>query len=161
MLTGCSGVEKEKPSSNTKITLEPYNMSEKEKLIISKTGVRQIEFFKLNGTLKEDDNLQFSVEEFEKGKFKTELLNTSDGLKTKFKDSLISFGISGIEDEDHSLKLLMGVPSGLDTTKYLNNMTMSSFSKLIGGKVTLEKNKPAYLVAWLGSTKKQFAFCWK
>ena len=64
-----------------------------------------------------------------------------------------SFGVSGIEDEDHSLKLLTGVPSGLDTTKYSNNMTMSSFSKLIGEKVTLQKNKPAYLVAWLGTNK--------
>lgn len=153
LLTGCTGVEKEKPSSNTKITIESYNMSEKEKLLISKTGVGQIEFFRLNGTLKEDDNLQFSVEEFENGKFKKELQNTSDGPKAKFKDSLISFGIRGIEDEGHFLKLLTGVPSGLTTMEYSNNMTMSSFSKLIGEKITLEKNKPAYLVAWLGTTK--------
>ncbi|MGJ7913384.1 hypothetical protein [Neobacillus sp. LXY-1] len=128
-------------------------MSEREKLLISKTGVGQIEFFKLNGTLKEDDQLQFSVVEFENGKFKKELLNTSGGPDTKFKDNLISFGISSSEDEDHSLKLLTGVPSGLASTEYSNKMTMSSFSKLIGEKVTLEKNKPAYLVAWLGATK--------
>ncbi|NRD79892.1 hypothetical protein HPT25_21380 [Bacillus sp. BRMEA1] len=153
LLTGCTGVEKENPSSNSKITIEPYNLSEKEKLLISKTGVGQIEFFKLNGTLKEDDDLQFSVEEFENGKFKKELLSSSDEPKTKFKDSLISFGISGFEDEDHPLKLLSRVPSGLDTTKYSNNMTTYSFSKLISKKITLEKNKPAYLVAWLGTTK--------
>ncbi|MEO4054726.1 hypothetical protein [Solibacillus sp. CAU 1738] len=66
LLTGCASVEKpvenEKSPSNTKITIESYNMSEKERLLISKTGVEQIEFFKLNGTLKEDDDLQFSVE---------------------------------------------------------------------------------------------------
>ena len=132
-------------------------MSEKERLLISKTGVEQIEFFKLNGTLKEDDDLQFSVEVFEKGKFKEELLKTWDEPETKYKDSLISFGISDIENEDHSLKLINGIPSGLATTIYSNNMTSSSFSKLVGEKVTLEKNKPIYLVAWLGTTKNELS----
>ena len=163
LLTGCAGVEKEKPvaqeksPSNTKITIESYNMSEKERLLISKTGVEQIEFFELNGTLKEDDDLQFSVEVFEKGKFKEELLKTWDGPETKYKDSLISFGISDIRDEDHSLKLINGIPSGLATTIYSNNMTSSSFSKLVGEKVTLEKNKPIYLAAWLGTTKNELS----
>ena len=63
LLTGCAGVEKEKPLEkeksplNTQITIESYNMSEKENLLISKTGVGQIEFFKLNGTPKEDDDI--------------------------------------------------------------------------------------------------------
>lgn len=153
LLTGCAGVEKEKQSSNEKITIEPYNLSEKESLLISKTGVEQIEFFKLEGTLKEDDDLQFAVEEYENGKLKEEFLTTSNEPKAKFKDSLISFGISNIWDEDHSLKLIAGIPSGLATTIYSNNMTSSSFSKLVGEKVTLEKNKPVYLAAWLGTTK--------
>ena len=157
LLTGCASVEKpvenEKFPSNTKITIESYNMSEKERLLISKTGVEQIEFFKLNCTLKEDDDLQFSVEVFEKGKFKEELQKTWDGPETKYKDSLISFGISDTRNEGHSLKLINGIPTGLATTFYSNNMTSSSFSKLIDEKLTLEKNKPIYLVAWLGTTK--------
>ena len=159
LLTGCAGVEKEKPLEkeksplNTEITIESYNMSEKETLLISKTGVGQIEFFKLNGTPKEDDELQFSVEVFKNGKFKEELLKTWDGPETKYQDSFISFGISNIENEDDSLKLITGTPSGLATTIYSNNMTSSSFGKLVDEKVTLEKNKPVYLVAWLGTTK--------
>lgn len=159
LLTGCAGVEKEKPAakdkspSNTKLTIDSYDMSEKERLLISKTGVEQIEFFILNGTLKEDDDLQFSVELFENGKFKEELLKTWDGPETKYKDSLISFGISDNGGEDHSLKLINGIPSGIATTFYPNNMTSSSFAKLIDGKKTLEKNKPIYLAAWLGTTK--------
>lgn len=39
----------------------------------------QIEFFKLNGTLGEDDDLEFSVEVFENGQFKEELLKTWGG----------------------------------------------------------------------------------
>ena len=159
LLTGCAGVEKEKPLEkeksplNTEITIESYNMSEKETLLISKTGVGQIEFFKLNGTPKEDDELQFSVEVFKNGKFKEELLKTWDGTETKYQDSFISFGISDIENEEDSLKLITGTPSGLATTIYSNNMTSSSFGKLVDEKVTLEKNKPVYLVAWLGTTK--------
>jgi hypothetical protein len=153
LLTGCAGVEKGKPLLNKNLTIEPYHMSEKESLFISKTGVRQIEFFKLNGTLKKDDDLQFLVEVFENGKFKEELLKTSDEPETNFKDILISFGISDIENEGHSLKLITGIPSGLASTNYTNNMTISSFSLLVDKKVTLEKNKPVYLAAWLGTTK--------
>lgn len=155
LFTGCAGVEKEKPLSNTNITIEPYNMSEKERLLISKTGVEQIEFFKLEGELKEDEDLQFSVEVYEKGKLKEELLTTSDEPNTKFEDSFISFGISNINNENPSLKLIAGTPFGLATTNYSNNMTSFSFNKLVGKKVTLEKNKPFYLVAWVGTTKNE------
>lgn len=153
LLTGCAGVEKS--PSTTKLTIEPYNMSDQERLLISKTGVEQIEFFTLNGTLKEDDDLQISVEVFEKGKSKVELLKTWDEIETNYKDSLISFGISDSTDEDPSSKLINGIPSGLATTFYPNNMTTSTFSKLIDEKVTLEKNKPIYLAGWLGTTKNE------
>ncbi|MGE7602605.1 hypothetical protein ACQKL5_08850 [Peribacillus sp. NPDC097675] len=155
LLTGCAGVEKEKPLSSAKMTIEPYNTSEKEKLLISKTGVDQIEFFKLDGNLQEDDDLQFAVEVYEKGKLKKELLTTSDEPNTKFEDSIISFGISNSNDEDSSLKLIAGIPFGVATTNYTNNMTSFSFNKLIGEKVTLEKNKPVYLVGWVGTTKNE------
>lgn len=155
LLTGCVGVEKEneKPISNTKITIEPYKMSEKEELLISKTGVEQIAFFKLEGNLKEDDDLQFTVEVYENGKLKEESLSSSNEPQTKFEDCIVSFGINNINDKDHSLQLISGIPSGFATTNYSNNMTSSSFSKLVSEKVTLEKNKPIYLAAWVGTTK--------
>lgn len=155
VLIGCAG--EEKSPSKTKLTIEYYDMSDKESLLISKTGVDQIEFFKLNGTLKEEDDLQISVEVFENGKFKEELLKSRDELETKFKDSIISFGISDSKDEDDSLKLIKGIPSGRVTKFYSNNMTFSSFGKLIEEKVTLEKNKPVYLTAWIGTTKDELS----
>lgn len=164
LLTGCVSVkkekslEKEKSLATTQITIESYNLSEKENLLISKTGVEQIEFFKLNGTPKEEDQLQFSVEVFKNGQYKEELLKTWDGPETKYQDSFISFGISDIENEGHSLKLITGTPTGIATTVYSNNMTSSSFGKLVGEKVTLEKNKPVYLAAWLGTTKNKISF---
>lgn len=157
LLTGCADVEKEKPVSNTKITIEPYKMSEKESVLISKTGIDQIEFFKLSGELKEEDDLQFAVEVYENGKRKEELLTTSDEPENKFEDSIISFGISNINDEDYSLKLIAGLSSGRATANFSNNMTSFSFNKLVGGKVTLEKNKPVYLVAWIGTTKNELS----
>ncbi|AGK54496.1 hypothetical protein [Bacillus sp. 1NLA3E] len=157
LLTGCAGVEKEKEKQlpNANITIEPYNMSEKESLLISKTGVDQIEFFKLKGNLKEDEDLQFAVEVYENGKQKEELLTTSNEPQRKFEDTIISFGISNIKDKDQSLKLIAGIPSGLVTANYSNNMTSSSFSKIVGEKVTLERNIPVYLVAWVGTTKNE------
>ncbi|MGE7114510.1 hypothetical protein [Lysinibacillus sp. NPDC047702] len=163
LLTGCVSVEKEKPLEKeksqlaTEITIEPYNISEKENLLISKTGVGQIEFFELNGTPKKDDKLQFSVEVFKNGKFKEELLKTWDGSETKYQDSFISFGMSDVENEGHFLKLIIGTPTGNSTTVYSNNMTTSSFSKLVNEKVILEKNKPVYLAAWLGTTKNELS----
>lgn len=161
LLTGCSDVvkekslEKEKAALNTKITIESYNMSEKENLLVSKTGVGQIAFFKMIGAPKDDDKLQFSLEVYENGKYKEELLQTWDGPETEYQDGFISFGISDFENEGRSLKLITGTPSGLASTTYSNNMTSSSFSKLIGEKVTLEKNKPVYLAAWQGTTKNE------
>lgn len=153
LLTGCTGIKNEKSPSKTKITIESYSLSEKETELIRKTGVEHIEFFKLNGTLKEEDDLQFSVEVYENGKFKEELLKSWGAIETKYKDRFISFGVSDIRGEEHSVKLLSGVPSGLTTTFYSSNMTGFAFGKLVREKVTLEKDKPIYLAAWLGTTK--------
>lgn len=153
LLTGCTVSEKGNSPTNDKMTIEPYNLSDKESLLISKTGVGQIVYFLLNGTLKENEDLQFSVELLESGKFKEELLKTWDEPETIYEDNLISFGISDTGDEGQSLKLITGIPSGLATASYANKMTSSTFKKLIDGKVTLEKNKPVYLAAWIGTTK--------
>ncbi|MFC5602510.1 hypothetical protein [Sporosarcina koreensis] len=153
LLPGCANEKKE---SSTKITFEPYTMSEQESLLISKTGVGYIEFFKLNGTLGKDDDLEFSVEVYENGKFKEELLKTWGAVDEKYKDSIISFGMSdyqGEDDSSKSFKLISGIPSGLATTSYPNDVTAYSFSKLVGEKITLKKNEPVYLAAWVGTTK--------
>lgn len=147
LLTGCA---------DTKITIEPYTISEHESLLISKTGVGYIEFFKLNGTLGEEDDLEFSVELYENGKFKEELMKTWGAVDEKYKDNIISFGMSdhqGEDDSSKSFKLISGIPFGLATTSYPNDVTAYSFRKLVGEKITLKKNEPVYLAAWVGTTK--------
>ena len=153
LLTGCTELDKEQLQSNSEMTIETLSLSDKESLLISKTGVGHIEYFRLNGTLHEDDDLQFSVELYEKGKFKQELLKTFGQIETNFKKEIISFAVIDMQDENHSLKLVSGIPSGLASTFYSNNMSAFSFGKLINEKVTLEKNKPIYLAAWLGTTQ--------
>ena len=108
MLTGCASLEKEKPLSN-ELIIEPYNVNDKESLLISRTGIKFIEYFQLNGTLETGDDLQFSVEVYKNGELEEELLNTSNEPKAKFKDQLISFGISDSSDKDSSLQLIAGI----------------------------------------------------
>lgn len=151
ILAGCS----DKMSNSTNITIEPYSLSEKERLLISKTGVEHIEYFKLNGTLSEDDDIQLSVEVYEQGTFKEELLKTYGDIEKNHKDSLLSFGVSDFNDENRPLKLIAGIPAGLASTSYSSAMTSFSFSSLVNEKITVEKNKPVYLAAWQGTTKNE------
>jgi hypothetical protein len=152
LLTGCASLEKEKPLSN-ELIIEPYNVNDKESLLISRTGIEFIEYFQLNGTLDADDDLQFSVEVYKNGELEEELLNTSNEPKAKFKDLLISFGISDSNDKGSSLQLIAGIPSGLATTNFSSHMTSASFNKLLHKKIALKKNTPVYLAAWVGTTK--------
>jgi len=151
VLAGCANVEKDKKSVATQLTIEPIKLSDKESLLISKTGVGNIEFFKLNGTLAKEDDLQFSVDVYEKGKLKEELLKSRGAIEKSYHNTIISFGIS----DDAPFKLLSGIPFGLAKTTYPNGMTAFSFSNLISEQITLSKNKPVYLVAWLGTTKNE------
>ncbi len=152
LLTGCASLEKEKPLSN-ELIIEPYNVNDKESLLISRTGIKFIEYFQLNGTLETGDDLQFSVEVYKNGELEEELLNTSNEPKAKFKDQLISFGISDSSDKDSSLQLIAGIPSGLATTNFSSHMTSASFNNLLHKKIVLKKNTPVYLAAWVGTTK--------
>ena len=151
LLTGCVDEAKDESPSKTNLTIESYSVSDKEKLLISKTGVQHIEYFKVNGTLKKEDDLQFSVEVYENGKFKEEGIKSRGAIQTNYKDSLISFGAMDNGGEEPSLKMLFGIPAGLSSTTYTNNMTGYAFTKLIGEEITLEKDKPSYIAGWFGT----------
>lgn len=146
-LTGCAGIK-----SSPKVTIEPYTLSDQEDLLINKTGVDAIDYFSLTGTLEDDYDLQFFVEEYENGEFKQELLSTFDEVENTFKKELISFGINTIQEEDSVfLNVLAGTPSSLLSTNYVNQMSTSSTGALINEKITLEVNKPIYLSGWVGT----------
>ena len=153
LATGCAGANKEQTPASTNLTVKPYILNEKEKKLISKTDTANIEFFKLNGTLKKGDDIQYTIVLYEKGKFKQNMLVSFGELENIFRDEIISFGTSEMETKNHSLKLLEGVPNGLNTTELSHRMTAWSLSSLIHKKVALKKNKPVYLAGWFGTTK--------
>lgn len=155
LLTGCVHEENESSSTETTsaLTITPYNMKEQESMLISKTDVGNIEFFKLNGTLTEKEDLQISVDVFEHGVYKEELLKTFNYPEKDYKNQFISFAVSGFDTENRQIKLTSGLPSGLATTTYTNKMTGFSFGRLIETAIHLKKNEPVYLAAWQGTTK--------
>lgn len=154
LLTGCTVTGNS--SSNSDLTIKPYPLSTKETLLISKTGVDQINYFELTGTLADHEDLEFFVEVYEHGAFKENILSTSGSPESKFKKHLLSFATSrSLKDDDSHMKILLGSGNSLASGSYMHNMTGYSFSQLIGDKVQLEKNKPIYLVAWVGSTNGQ------
>lgn len=154
LITACGNPEP--PKKETRITITPYEMSEKESLLISKTGIDSISFFELSASNSiEKEELQMGLEVYEDGVFKEDLLSTWGLVEETYKNEIISFGISRSEEGD-PVKLMLGMPSALSTKPYTNDKIKEiqghSFITLIGNKITLKKNEPAYLAAWIGTT---------
>lgn len=99
--------------SGSQLTIKPYEFSEKEQQLIERTGVFSIDFFNINGHL-DDADLQFSVEVYENGKLKEELLKMFGMLDESYKNELISFGLfeTKNEEEQQLFSLEIGTPGG-------------------------------------------------
>lgn len=123
-----------------KLTIEPYELSEKEQQLIERTGVFSIDYFNINGHL-DDADLQFSVEVYENGKLKEELLKMYGMLDASFKNELISFGLfeTKNEEEQQQFTLEVGTPGGsLGSSTYETGMTANAYGALIDNKVTFK-----------------------
>lgn len=154
LLIGCSNEKKVSTNGHTKISIEPYSLSDKEESLMMYAGVSQIEFFQFDGELGQKDDLEFKIEHYKKGKFKGELTSMSNMVESKYKNTLFSFAIdNNIDYKRISLKLIMGTPSGIATTNFSNNMKGYSFESLVNERITLKKNKPVYLAAWYGTSE--------
>lgn len=149
LLSGCAGMEESIKSA--KLTVEPYELSVEEIQLVSKTGAGSIEYFKLNGKLDEGEVLAFSVETYEKGKLFNDELKSWGDHNGIYEDVLISFGISEMGSEHDTVNLMIGVPSGLIRDEYTNETTMYAMCKTIAEKLTIEKEKPAYVAIWKGT----------
>lgn len=153
LIVGCTEEAKEESKSDSALTIEHYKVSENEGALVRKTGVELIEFFKLNGSLNEEkEELQYSVEVYENGKFKEEILKSVSAPSTDQKDSILSFGV---KDDAPTLEIIAGLPFGVSTAPFENHMTGHTFTTLVGKKITLEKDQPIYLAAWLGTKTNQ------
>ena len=149
LLSGCSGVGG--MTKSTKLTVEPYELSEKEMQLVSKAGAGTIEYFKLNGKLDKGDVLAFSLETHKKGKMISDEMKSWGEHNGTYKDVIISFGISEIGSEDDVLNMMIGFPAGLVHWQEPDKMTMNTMCRTIDKKITLEKEKPAYFAMWKGT----------
>ena len=159
MLTSCSQqkeVVKIKTSSNTSgLTIEPLKLNKKEKVLIEKTGVNFIEYFKLTGHLKKTEDIKIELEKYVNGKNNGESISSSDEPNLTFQDDILSFGIQRLQ-EGKELNLLMGMPSGYSSTiQPIQKIKLSSYGKVLNKKIKLIKDTPVYLAAWMGTTKNE------
>jgi hypothetical protein len=153
LLISCSqSATEEKESSDASLTVEPKELSDVEKNLVSKTDVGMIEYFLLNGKLKEGEDLEISIEVYRNGSLETELMKTYGQIDPNLKNELISFAVRTTGDEQQFLQLIAGHTSGVSSTYQPNEVSMSSLSRLVDGKVQLELNKPLYIAMWAGTS---------
>ncbi|MGE7217678.1 hypothetical protein [Priestia koreensis] len=145
-LTGCSTNSSSTSSTQSSISVQPEKLSSREQELISKTGVGTISYFTLNGRLKKGEDIEFEVVKVERGK-KSPSLKSYDVMTKNLKKELISFGVVNRES---NLQLLLGTPGGLVTGNGSETVKASMFQDL-SSKITLSKNKPAYLAVWSGN----------
>lgn len=148
LLSACS-------SQGKGITIEPYSLSDQEQQLVSQTGVDMIEYFKLNGSLDELD-LNLSIEVYEDGELKEEILQMYGMLEETFKDEFVSFVLSkyDVSEDDGMFDLKINSPGGsIGGGAYPSIDGASTYGLLLEEKITLEKDVPTYLAAWAGTTK--------
>lgn len=68
-------------------------------------------------------------------------------------EEVVSFGINRSNENEQLLELLLGFPSSLVNGIHETNIQANSFQRLINEEITLEKDKPVYLSAWLGTNE--------
>jgi len=137
------------------ITIEPYQLNEEEQKLVSITGVN-MNFFKLNGSLKENEDLNLYIQEYKNGepsnfKMLTELRTEN----TSFDNETISIGYNSfsLEGNESLYNWIIGSPSGSSSaTSYVKNIKSSSFLTTISEKVNLKRNEPVIIGIW-GGTK--------
>jgi hypothetical protein len=144
LLSGCTGGK-----SGSGLTIAPYSVSEEEQALISKTGVGAIEYFKLDGKLAENEDLQFFMETYKDGKLTDDQVYSYGQVEKEFNQVLISFGV---DQQEHQITFLNGFEDGLtERVEEIEGVSASSFTSFIEKKKKLIKNEDVYLTAWIGT----------
>jgi hypothetical protein len=139
------------------LIIQPLKLTEKEKLLIRKTNTRDIKFFELNGSKRQEEQLVVYVIAYHNGKESEFHHVTAADIPSDFQGEILSFGISA-EVEKQAPLLLTGVPGGLVTSPILTVPTSSMLVANITKPVKLHKNKPVYIAYWLGASKNHLSY---
>ncbi|MRG87292.1 hypothetical protein [Salinibacillus xinjiangensis] len=150
ILTACS---EEKTEPSNELTVQPLELSEKETTLVNKTGIGYIEYFTLNGTLHEQNELVFEVEVFENGKSRIGT-KSFGSINKEFEDTIVSFGTTSTTGEG-TMDILVGTPSGLTSQQFEpeTKISGSMFQKFIHEEKDVVLNQPIYLAAFAGTNK--------
>lgn len=144
-VTGCS----EDQQNSADLSVEHRTLNEEEKVLISKTGIEGIEYFELNGTLAEGDDLPFSVEIYKNGKLVEDNVYTYGESEKDFNQAIISHGY---KKRENTIDFFNGMVNGLSETHYdSEGVGAWSFTSLLNEKTELVKDKDVYLAAWIGT----------
>ncbi|KQL54224.1 hypothetical protein AN964_12450 [Heyndrickxia shackletonii] len=154
LLASCSQ-QKEDDQKTSGLTIEPLELNKKEKVLINKTGVNFIRYFKLNGHLKKNEDLKIELDKYVNGKKTDESMSSTNEPNLTFQDDILSFGIQTLQEEK-KLILFMGLTNGISsTTESKNKITASSYGNVLNKKIKLIKESPVYLAAWMGTSKNE------
>ncbi|MFC7787127.1 MULTISPECIES: hypothetical protein [unclassified Rossellomorea] len=157
LLTACTPEQtyQKDRSNKTELTIKPYKLNAKEKELIMFTGIQDIQYFELDGSLGEEDDLQKTIEVYENGKQVENEPFSSNQMEHLFKHSLLSFGFTS--DDEEKLKFIHGSEGG--TFTMMNDFVSGgyTFASLLSTKTTLEKGQPIYLYAIAGTQDGQIS----
>lgn len=160
LLPACSEPKANPTQANNEkkkqLIIQPLKLTEKEKLLIRKTNTRDIKFFELNGSKRQEEQLVVDVIAYHNGK-ESEFHHVTADIPSDFQGEILSFGISA-EVEKQAPLLLTGVPGGLVTSPILTVPTSSMLVANITKPVKLHKNKPVYIAYWLGASKNHLSY---
>ncbi|WP_370295904.1 hypothetical protein [Rossellomorea marisflavi] len=140
LLVGCS---QGKGNGSSKLTLEPYDLSDKEDRLLAHTG-RSLFFFTLDGTLAKDMDLERTIEVYENGKLVSDEPFQFGEEAKKYKHSLNSIGMEISEKEITMLVGHEGTLASLNE-KPKSDEEASGSTSLLTEKVELKKNTPVYI----------------
>lgn len=147
ILTACS-TEK---SKTTELTIKPYDLTEKEKNLVMQTGIEQIKYFVLDGTIGKQFDIHKFIETYVNGELVSDDLFSSNTVQHEYNHSLLSFGYN---TRDGLIEFIHGVESGHSSMQYKANVQASTMGSLLSEKVILKKDQPVYLFAWAGTNGK-------
>lgn len=150
LLVGCSTSEAN--SEKDSLTIKPEELSKEEEELIRHTGIDFIEFFELNGKLKQTDELKYSFVVYKNGKYERDLIRSFGAMEDTYEQERLSFSLKTIEEE---AAFSIGFNSGNATSGYdiPNTINAWSFARNIHEEYTLQKGKPVYAAYWLGTSK--------
>lgn len=108
-----------------------------------------IQFFKLDGKLAAEEDLQFAMEIYKDGVLTEDQVYIKGQVEKEFNEDLISFGFNRQENE---LFLLSGMVNGLlENSHDVEGIDSSSFTSFINDEKKLVKDEAVYLGSWIGS----------